>query len=93
MKVFSTFSWIGGFELGIIQAFGKEHVEIIGYSEIDQFSSTVLAYRFPWVKNYGDITKIHSNDIPDFDTLVGSPCQDLSIAKNKIEILCLRFLE
>ena len=55
MKVFSTFSGIGGFELGIIKALGKENVNIIGYCEIDKFSSAVLAHRFPGVRNYGDI--------------------------------------
>jgi DNA (cytosine-5)-methyltransferase 1 len=89
MKIFSTFSWIGGFELGILQAIWKENVEIIGYAEIDKFSSAVLAYRFRWVKNYGDISRIDTNELPDFDVLVGgSPCQDLSISKT-IEKACL----
>jgi len=51
MKVFSTFSGIGGFELGIIKALGEENVDIIGYSELDKFSSAVLAYRFPSIPN------------------------------------------
>lgn len=86
MKVFSVFTWIGGFELGILQAFWKENVEIVGYSEIDKFSSAVLAHRFPGVKNYGDITLINLDELPDFDVLVGgSPCQDLSISKENRE--------
>lgn len=82
MKVFSLFSGIGGFELGIIQAFGEENVELIGYAEVDKFSCAVLAHRFPHVKNYGDVTLIDTGDLPDFDILVGgSPCQDLSSNK------------
>jgi len=71
MKVFSTFSGIGGFELGIIKALGKENVEIIGYCEIDKFSSTVLKHRFPGVRNYGDIKQLDIGQLPDFDVLVG----------------------
>jgi len=53
----------------------------VGFSEIDKHASAVLKYRFPNVKNYGDITKIDWSLVPDFDLLVGgSPCQDLSIA-------------
>lgn len=66
-----------------MQAFGKENVEVIGVAEIDKFSATVLAHRFPDVKNYGDVSLIDSDELPDFDVLVGgSPCQDLSISKN-----------
>ena len=36
LKVFSLFSGIGGFELGIIQALGQKNVEIVGYSEIGE---------------------------------------------------------
>lgn len=53
----------------------------IGFSEIDKYASAVLAYQYPNVKNYGDITKIDWTQVPDFDLLTGgSPCQDLSIA-------------
>jgi DNA (cytosine-5)-methyltransferase 1 len=53
----------------------------VGVSETDKYASAVLRYRFPHVKNYGDITKIDWSAVPDFDLLVGgSPCQDFSIA-------------
>lgn len=46
----------------------------------------MLAHRFPGVKNYGDISKVELDELPDFDVLVGgSPCQDLSISKNNRE--------
>jgi DNA (cytosine-5)-methyltransferase 1 len=55
--------------------------ECVGFSEIDKYANQVLKYRFPKVKNYGDITKINWSEVPDFDLLVGgSPCQDFSIA-------------
>lgn len=76
MKYFSTFSGIGGFELGI----GDEH-ECVGYSEIDRFADAIYKKHFPKHKNYGDITKIKAETLPDFDLLVGGfPCQAFSIA-------------
>jgi DNA (cytosine-5)-methyltransferase 1 len=53
----------------------------IGFSEIDKYAIKVYQHHFPNHKNYGDITKIIAEELPDFDLLVGgSPCQDLSIA-------------
>lgn len=76
MKYLSTFSGIGGFELGI----GTEH-ECIGYSEIDKYASQIYQKHFPEHKNYGDITKIDATTLPDFELLVGGfPCQSFSIA-------------
>lgn len=55
--------------------------ETIGFSEIDKYASAVFEYHWPNTKNYGDITKINWDKVPDFDLLTGgSPCQDLSIA-------------
>lgn len=76
MKYLSTFTGVGGFELG----FPKEW-ECIGFSEKDKYCSELLNKKFPNVKNYGDITKINSKDLPDFDLLCGGfPCQDVSLA-------------
>lgn len=75
MKYFSTFSGVGGFELGL-----QGH-DCVGFSEIDKYASAVLKHKFPNIKNYGDIKKIDWKSVPDFDLLVGgSPCQDLSVA-------------
>jgi len=133
MKYLSTFSGIGGFELGIQQAYetirdinvqtkrgGQEASErelqedgeglhslsskatlsiadgdneypdrsinegqpdCIGFSEIDKYAASIYQKHFPNHKNYGDITKIKAEDLPDFDLLVGGfPCQAFSIA-------------
>lgn len=59
---------------------------MVGFSEVDQYALALLKYRFPEVKNYGDITLIDAEKLPDFDVLVGgSPCQDLSVSKNNRE--------
>lgn len=80
IRVFSTFTGIGGFELGIIGAIG-ERAEFIGYSEIDKFAVQVYKKQFPNHKNYGDITKIIASEVPNHDLFVGGfPCQSFSVA-------------
>jgi len=76
MKYLSLFSGVGGFELGI-----GEKAECIGFSEIDKYATQIYKKHFPNHKNYGDITKINTSTLPDFDLLVGGfPCQSFSIA-------------
>lgn len=76
MRYFSAFSGIGGFELGI----GDQH-SCVGFSEIDKYAIEIYQKHFPNHKNYGDITKIKTNELPDFDLFVGGfPCQSFSIA-------------
>lgn len=54
--------------------------ECIGYSEIDKYAIQIYEKHFNH-KNYGDITKIDTRQLPDFDLLVGGfPCQAFSIA-------------
>jgi len=79
IKVFSMFSGIGGFEVGL-QNSNLEH-ELIGYSEIDKYAIEVFERHFEGVKNYGDATNIQGDELPDFDLLVGGfPCQAFSVA-------------
>lgn len=101
MKIFSAFSGIGGFEIGIQNAFNnrpdirngsevlhgnsadtsESPLRFVGYSEIDKYAIKVYEKQFSGVKNYGDITKINAEELPDFDCLVGGfPCQAFSIA-------------
>lgn len=69
------FSGIGGFALACRWA----GVETIGFAEIDDYASRVLAKNFPGVPNYGDV-----RNVPDIAAtwLVtgGFPCQPFSIA-------------
>ncbi len=82
MRYFSVFSGIGGFEKAIQDVF--PNALCVGYSEIDKYAVKVYQQHFPTHRNFGDITKINVKSLPDFDLLVGgSPCQDLSIAKNQ----------
>lgn len=51
----------------------------VGFSEIDKFATSVYRRHFIGSENYGDITKIKENDLPDFNLLVGGyPCQAYS---------------
>ena len=78
MKYFDAFTGVGGFSLGIEKAI---KTKCVGFSEIDKYAKQVLKYRYPNIKNYGDISKINWSEVPDFDLLTGgSPCQDFSIA-------------
>ena len=75
MKYLSLFSGIGGFEKGV-----GDKAECIGYSEIDKYAIQVYNKHFNH-KNYGDITKIQPESLPDFELVVGGfPCQSFSIA-------------
>ena len=61
-EYFSTFSGIGGFELGI-----NERGKCVGYSEIDKYALDVYGRHFPKHTNYGDITKIEPTSLPNFN--------------------------
>jgi len=79
MKVFSMFSGIGGFELGLEQS-NLEH-QLIGFSEIDKYAISIFEQKFQGVKNYGDATTIRGDELSNFDLLVaGFPCQAFSVA-------------
>ena len=96
MKYLSTFTGIGGFELGINKAYESITnigVKIqqgvrqfgspicVGYSEINKYANQIYQSKFPTNHNYGDITLINAKELPDFDLFVGGfPCQAFSIA-------------
>lgn len=78
IKLFSICSGVGGLDFTFHKS---SKFEIIGFSEIDKHSSAVLNYHYPGIKNYGDIIKIRTEELPEFDILIGgTPCQSFSIA-------------
>ncbi|PPS22951.1 DNA (cytosine-5-)-methyltransferase [Brachyspira murdochii] len=80
IKLFSAFSGIGAFEKALENL--NIDFEIIGFSEIDKYASESYSILHNADKslNYGDITKIDINTLPDFDLFTwGFLCQDLSV--------------
>ena len=57
--------------------------ELVGWSEIEPSAIKAHNLLFPqWAdRNFGDISKIEWNSVPDFDLFTySSPCQDFSTA-------------
>lgn len=80
MKVLSLFDGISCGRLALERA--GIPVEKYYASEIDKYAISVTQAMFPDTIQIGDVTKIHFTDYLDVDLLIGgSPCQDLSIAK------------
>jgi len=80
MQYFDTFTGIGAGSLAIQSII--PNAECVGFSEIDKYSEAVYKLHFPNHKNFGDISKIDIANLPNFDLLIGgSPCQDVSRAK------------
>lgn len=79
LKFISLFSGIGGFERGIEQA-GID-AECIGFSEINKYAIQVYEKQYPTHRNFGDVTAIIADELPELGLLVGGfPCQTFSIA-------------
>ena len=79
IRVFDMFAGYGGAEFALKKA-GIEH-ECIGFSEIDKYAIQCFKQNHGDIKNYGDCTKINTDELPDFDLLCGGfPCQSFSVA-------------
>lgn len=78
MKIGSLFSGYGGLDLAVMNVTGAE---VAWHCEFDEAPSKILAYHYPDVPNYGDVTKIDFTKVEPVDILTGGfPCQDLSLA-------------
>ena len=81
LRVFTSFSGYDSQCLAL-NNIGIDY-ELVGWSEIDKYAIQAHNALFPqWAKrNYGDISKIDWNKVPDFDLFTySSPCQDFSMA-------------
>lgn len=77
MKLLSLFDGSGGFPLAASMC----GIEPIAASVIEPYPIAVTRSRFPEMKHYGDVSKVHGYDIEPCDIIAGgSPCQDLSVA-------------
>lgn len=79
LRVFSMFTGIGGFEVGLTNS--NLAYEMVGFSEVDKYAIQIYNKHFKGIKNYGDATTINETELPNFDLLVGGfPCQAFSMA-------------
>lgn len=79
IKVFEAFAGIGTQRMAL-RNLGIEH-EVVGISEIDKYAIQSYQVIHGETMNFGDISKINPNNLPDFDLFTYSfPCQDLSLA-------------
>ena len=82
LRVFEAFSGIGTQRMAL-RNLGIEH-EVVGISEIDKYAIQSYEAIHGETKNFGDISKVNPETLPDFDLFTYSfPCQDLSIAGQK----------
>lgn len=86
LRYFSCFTGLGSGEVAFLNVFPK--AICVGYSEIEPAAIKVYESHFPTHRNYGDISKIKGQDLPQFDVIIGgSPCQGLSSMNvNKLEM-------
>lgn len=82
LRVGSLFDGIGG---GILAA-ESAGMQVVWRAEVDKYCNDVMAVRRPDIPNLGDVTKIRGSEIPWVDVIVGGgfPCQDLSVAGNRL---------
>lgn len=89
LKVFEGFAGYGGghFALDRLkEKYPSFEFEIIGYSEIDKYACELYDLNHKdskgnAIRNFGDITILNPDDVPDFDIFTGGfPCQPFSTA-------------
>ena len=79
IKVFEAFAGIGSQRMAL-RNLGIDY-EVVGICEIDKFALKSYEAIHGDCPNFGDISKLDVNDLPDMDLFTYSfPCQDLSIA-------------
>ena len=73
----SLFDGSGGFPLGGLLS----GITPVWASEIEPFPIRVTTKRLPFMKHYGDVSRMDGGKIEPVDIITfGSPCQDMSIA-------------
>lgn len=83
MNLLDLFSGIGAFSLGL----ERSGFETVAFCEIEAFRRSILAMRWPTVRQYDDIRKLTGARLKadgiTVDAICGGfPCQDISVAGN-----------
>lgn len=87
VKFIDLFAGLGGIRLGFEKSFKKLgfETECVMTSEIKPYAVKTLEKNFSHNYFVGDITKVESKQIPNFDFLLaGFPCQSFSFAGNRL---------
>jgi DNA (cytosine-5)-methyltransferase 1 len=87
IRFIDLFAGIGGMRLGLEQSLTEKGIDYkcVFTSEIKSHAIKVYKDNFPNSIIHGDITKIETKDIPDFDILLaGFPCQPFSSAGKQL---------
>ena len=84
LRIFEAFAGYGSQAMALKRLkedYSAFDYEVVGISEIDKYAIKSYNAVHGETKNYGDISKIDWNGVPDFDLLTYSfPCTDLSNA-------------
>jgi DNA-cytosine methyltransferase len=79
LKVFEAFAGVGAQRMAL-RNLGIDF-EVVGICEIDKFALKSYEAIHGECNNFGDISKVNPNELPDIDLFTYSfPCQDLSVA-------------
>lgn len=82
MNVLELCAGMGGTLLGLRLA-GADPV-LVGYAEVDQYASQVMAHHYAGVPNLGDVTRIRESDVRSLGHIdlvtAGFPCSPVSQA-------------
>ena len=93
VKIVDLFAGLGGLRLGVEQAFNERGISVkcVATSEIKPYAVEALRHNFKEDSMVGDITKIDTSKLEDFDILLaGFPCQPFSSAGNRLGFLDTR---
>lgn len=79
LRVFEAFAGVGSQRM-VLRNLNIDH-EVVGICEIDKYALKSYEAIHGDCKNFGDISKIDTNELPNMDLFTYSfPCQDLSVA-------------